>query len=438
MRDVNSDLWLYQGLKVYKNDGYKLDSFLISNPNDTLNLCYQEKIKNAFTGDRFLTSLTQDLNNEVFLSQKSYLDNKSQYVLHLDLDNCQNILPSTIIDNSVKDRAGTTWYLTVPRKVSSFNYTVGDSVNLYQYVGDKLVLKHEYKDKSKPLSKLHVVDDFGNVWASYYYDYTPVYGQWGNQISSKWKNKLIKFDGIKWIDYGAIVYGDYECFQGKNNDIWVVKDSLILKFDGVNWSTYLYPEGLRTPLIRMDKNGTVWCFDSEEHNNMIYEFNGLSWVAHQVGKELEGLIVDPVRGGFWVLNLDKTFSYSRNAQDWIHYEYQYDSLLLNVLIDYKGRIWFESEITIDRFDPENSVLGLEDSKSNSALTNLYFPNPVQNNLNLTNFKGENSIEIYSNTGVFLEKYFNSQSINLQHLNKGLYTIKITDSGSVQTDKFYKE
>jgi hypothetical protein len=437
-RDVNRDLWTFNELQVYKNNAYKIDTFNLFNQNDTLNLCYQQKIKDAFVGDRVLTFLSQDLNSEVFVSQKSYLDSKSQYVLHLNLDNCQNILPSTVLDNSVKDKSGTIWYLTVPRKVSRFNYTEGDSMNLYQYVGDKLVKKHEYKDKSKPLSKLHLVDDLGNLWASYYYDYVPVYSQWGSQISASWKNKLIMFNGTTWVDYGNLISGSFYCLKGNNNDVWVVTETKLMRFYEGVWVSYTFPNEFQYPHIQIDKEGTLWCSDSDEYSNLVFEFNGLNWVEHELEKAFFSLTADPVNGGFWVLNADNTVSYSRNAQEWKQYELRNSTPITEILIDNQGRVWFESDLFISRFDPQNTLLALDDNNLKSSLTNLYFPNPVIDELNLTNFNGENTIEIYSNTGVLIEKYFNSENINLQHLNRGLYTIKITDSGSVQSDKFYKE
>ena len=65
-----------------------------------------------------------------------------------------------------------------------------------------------------------------------------------------------------------------------------------------------------------------------------------------------------------------------------------------------------------------------------------YPNPVNNVLKFTDFKGD--VEVYDTTGKLVISQKQKESISVQNLQPGLYHVKLNDGTTVQSSKFIKQ
>ena len=77
----------------------------------------------------------------------------------------------------------------------------------------------------------------------------------------------------------------------------------------------------------------------------------------------------------------------------------------------------------------------------SALPLIFFPNPVSNELNISNIREKAAISIYDLNGrLLLSKTsgINDVKIDVSQLKKGIYIIKVNDDHSIRTSKMIKQ
>lgn len=82
-------------------------------------------------------------------------------------------------------------------------------------------------------------------------------------------------------------------------------------------------------------------------------------------------------------------------------------------------------------------LGFEEMNANQNTISVY-PNPVENQLNIASKEEIKAIEIYNLSGQKIS-YTKQNSVNVSHLPKGTYVVKVTTtSGKLNTQKFVKK
>lgn len=96
---------------------------------------------------------------------------------------------------------------------------------------------------------------------------------------------------------------------------------------------------------------------------------------------------------------------------------------------------YGSYFTVDNLELETSSLGIDDLALNKIRV---FPNPTTATVNITNFAG--NAELFDMTGKLVMSKQNVQdnSIDVQQLQKGIYTVKLTQGDSIQYSKLIKE
>jgi hypothetical protein len=97
---------------------------------------------------------------------------------------------------------------------------------------------------------------------------------------------------------------------------------------------------------------------------------------------------------------------------------------------------FGSYFTVDNISLEETSMGNDDF----ALTNAIklYPNPATDAVTVTNFSGD--AELYDIAGklVLTKQSIHNNPIDVQQLQKGIYTVKLTQGNSVQYSKLIKE
>ena len=90
---------------------------------------------------------------------------------------------------------------------------------------------------------------------------------------------------------------------------------------------------------------------------------------------------------------------------------------------------------IDGMDYNSSLTSMNQTEN---LVKLY-PNPTKDEVNITlnQMMGETQIDIFDQAGRKIETYTTtnpSLTLSLKHLNEGVYTLKITNNNSTQTQQ----
>jgi hypothetical protein len=83
----------------------------------------------------------------------------------------------------------------------------------------------------------------------------------------------------------------------------------------------------------------------------------------------------------------------------------------------------------------NTTMGVENIKKSTI--NIY-PNPVKSILNIKTDDKIKTIELYDEIGRKVKNLSNSNVINLENLNKGIYYLKIQTEKSSSVEKIIKE
>lgn len=94
-----------------------------------------------------------------------------------------------------------------------------------------------------------------------------------------------------------------------------------------------------------------------------------------------------------------------------------------------------SFFTVDNISLEENTMGLENLKTESI---KIYPNPATDIVNITNFTGQ--AELYDIAGkLILSKQFTeSNPISIQQLQKGIYTLKLTNGTAISYSKLIKD
>jgi ligand-binding sensor domain-containing protein len=319
-----------------------------------------------------------------------------------------------------------------------------------------------------------------------------------NKWLGTWQNGIIKYDNTDWINFttsnSSLPNNQINSIANDSNgNIWIGTSSGLTKFDGTNWTNYnTTNSNLPTNSvvsIAIDNNNNVWLTTANE----LVEFTGSIWNIYNnnsIGNWFGGansLRIDSdnkkwFSAGYGIQSFDGT--------NWEYFNYlgTNNSCLLDcqttsLALDVNADIWIgaqqecnsggllnfsecNSYLTSNSELPDNSILSLNiddngikwigtfnglvkldnqslsTNENNFDLTIQFYPNPVNNyiNLRIQDKLIDSMFSIFEINGKIIKKgklNSNLNTINLEELSKGVYFLKIEKDDLTQTIKIIK-
>ncbi len=209
---------------------------------------------------------------------------------------------------------------------------------------------------------------------------------------------VIKFDGTDYtlynLDNGLSSLDVYEVHRGAGNDIWAgnFTNVGIDRFDGSTWSTYTVADGIsdvRVRAITKDHEGNMYF----GHQLGYTKFDGTTFTNYTAA--VNGFASGPVRSLF---------------------------------IDNSTHLWIGTFTGVSKM---NEVLGTSNFGVSKNIN--FYPNPVQNDLQISSNYAIKSVEINDLQGKnLMTKTFQDQSdisLDFSEFASGIYFIRVLDSGN---------
>lgn len=169
------------------------------------------------------------------------------------------------------------------------------------------------------------------------------------------------------------------------------------------------PLGYSAPALVIEKSTQIPYIIANNYNGNLYLINGLDKDVFTINDSIFSNIKTPGVGGVAV------------------YDFNNDGFLEMLIGNVNGGLNFYSQ--------KNEIISTSNYTQNVI---KIYPNPVNTTLYIANSNTPLNIQIFDCTGklVFGEKGINNK-LNIQHLNKGLYILKVEKNGHENYQRFFK-
>ncbi len=362
------------------------------------------------------------------------------------LPNCQSDTSMVYKFDCLRDKNGDFWKFS--SRCCERVDTRTDSMVILKYDGGGVFKSvYRYDDIQNPIISIKVIDPNGNFWGIYGHNWQDIYNEDSTRILSSGfeHHRLIQHDGTKWIDHADLDDQVQDIILGKNNEVWVLSATKLMKYDGKAWTNETLPASLPIGRIAQDGVGNIWYGSgvgfSASDADSIYKFNG-TWTKFFAPAQYEEIMGDNEEG-VWTYEPLKGASYTKDGSTWLRYTMNQgltDNYIYKIAIDPQGYKWFATGSGVSKLvaDPRINVLGLSESQLNNET--LLYPNPVVDQLHINGLMSETQVGVYTTKGqlVHSSTVDKDQSLKLSHLEKGIYLLKLQDQYNIRTSYFVKD
>lgn len=445
-KDGEGRSWRVTGRQLFRNDGVKIDTITFVEPNDSLNSCYQNEIKRYTDATLYgNTKMFKDQRGNTLLYKNKMMEKwgslmESPYPQFcIDPLTCSNTIGEYHQIESVLDRKGHFWRFKTTETSGGFKapYT-HDTIALQLYEQGVFKNMYEYKDFTKPILSMPLLDASGTFWGIYGEGFFAQYGYKGQLINRGYaRTKLILFNG-SWIDLGYLDDQVKTCIKGNNDDVWVLSKTKLRHFKGGAFETYPLPASFEDATIVCDQKGVIWYANLNGYTSTLYRFDGDSWVLCNV--EATSASICAGYEGVWVWGTNNGVFYSNDGLTWTHYTQQnglLDDNVTNVLVDKQRSIWIQSERGISKFITNATLSADADQQMESDEMHVY-PNPAQSKIYINGLYSNPIISIHDLNGVLLKRGVDVNEMDVSDLQQGMYMLKVQHDATVKTAPFIKE
>ncbi|WMJ72625.1 T9SS type A sorting domain-containing protein [Cytophagaceae bacterium ABcell3] len=230
--------------------------------------------------------------------------------------------------------------------------------------------------------------------------------------------------------------------KDKQDNIWVsTSDKLIRYENGLKKEKFNYPEGISILNIHCDYRGRIWG-KTDEQNSQVVCFDGEKWelfdandfdVKYEMRKDSSFAIV---------IERDNGFHYTKDGDQWTHYtkaDGLFSNRITNHVTDSTGNIWFGhgNGITImDQKADQPTFASLPEDDLQEEI--ILYPNPAYNTISLKGATPDSKLVICNIDGRISEILPFKENIDISHLSKGMYILRIESAEKVVTRQFVKQ
>lgn len=444
-QDGLGNSWKHSGFELYRNNGIRIDTMIVTNTNDTMNLCYQDTLKKHLDE---VKQLGKDASGKIWVYSTEHLPNHTGNTgwvptLTLDLLTCTQDFGRYPIFEGVgfRDKSSAVWRFYTQQRAPEVVST--DTLAIQKYVNGAFRNINIYRDYAKPLLNISVLDEAGSFWGIYGENFTTEYGNQGTTITFMGykKTKLIQFDGNTWNDYGSLDDKVISAQKGRNAELWVLTKTKVMRYKNKEWSSYSLPtQGFVNSVLALDEQGYVWYGKNYANTDSLYRFDGNNWLLKRTSMPYNVLYQGSGMTGVWCSISENGLIHSVDGNTWTHYD-QSNGLLNNFVHDIKfdtdGTLWAISDKGVSTLS-KAQILSIDDTFSNETAMQYAYPNPVIDKLYLPSLGQDTKVSIFSSAGkVVLQQESLEDYLDVSALEQGLYMLKIQDKDKSSTLHFIK-